>query len=398
MAEVMDKKAGSKTKGDAEGQAEKPARKAGEKVAIFKASAGDLLKALQKISGGAGRNKTLPILGHVLIAKDGSSLRFTATDMEQQLSVETELGASAGKTTVTADMRKLMDILKAISPDVLTTMVSDGVKSQITAGKSKFTVGSLEATDFPLMQEATFDAAVMLKQGTLRTMIDDVSYAMAVHDVRYYLMGMLLETDGKSVFAVATDGSRLAMAEALLEKDAAKRGIILPGRAVHEMSKLLSDGAEEVELRLSGNQASMTMGDVRLVTKLIEGKFPDYRRVVPANIKKSVTFEREQLSQALRRAALMTEERFKGVRMKFKTNELTLAVENTQGESVSEMIGIDYEGEEIDLGMNVAFLADAVDNVTGDTVTLGLRSGLDSILITQEKNPNFRGVVMPMRV
>jgi DNA polymerase-3 subunit beta len=398
MAETMEKKAGSKAKGTADEQAEVKERKGGEKSAIFKASAGDLLKVLQKIAGGAGRNKTLPILGHVLIAKDGSSLRFTATDMEQQLSVETELGASAGKTTVTAEMRKLMDILKAISPEVMTTMVSDGVKSQITAGKSKFTVGSLEATDFPLMTEATYDVAVTLKQGTLRSMIDDVSYAMAVHDVRFYLMGMLLETDGKSVYAVATDGNRLAMAEALLEQEAAKRKIILPSRAIHEMAKLLSDGAEDVELRLSSNQASMTMGDVRLVTKLIEGRFPDYQRVLPSSVKTSVTFEREELSQALRRAALMTDEKFKGVRLKFKENELTLAVNNAHGESVSEKVGIDYEGEEVELGMNVTFLADAVENVTGDTVTIGLRSGQDSILITQAKNPNFRGVVMPMRI
>lgn len=394
MVATVEKKAGSGKEAQA---APKDDRKGGSKIEVFKAAAGDVVKALTKISGAGGRNRTQPILAHVLIAKDGAKVRFTASDLEQQLSVEAELGGSPGKALVTAELRKLMDILKALPPDVVTSMVSDGVKSTITAGRSKFTVASLEASDFPLMTEAAYDGTVVLKQGVLRNMIDDVGYAMAVADIRYYLNGMLLETDQSTVYAVATDGHRLAMSEARTEKPLDKRSIILPRKVVAEMAKLLSDGSDQVELQLAGNQACMTIGDVRMVTKLVEGKFPDYRRVIPASVKESVTFDRVELAGALRRAALMTDEKFKGVRLKFDASELSLNVEN-HGESASEVVSIEYAGEKLEMGMNVLFLAEAVENMECEKVTLGVRTGQDSILITSPSNANFRGVVMPMRI
>jgi DNA polymerase-3 subunit beta len=395
MVAAVEKKAGS---GKDAQEAPKEERKAGAKVELFRAAAGDVVKALQKISGAGGRSRTMAILTHVLIVKDGAKVRFTASDLEEQLSVEAELGGSPGKATVTAELRKLMDILKALQADVMVSMVSDGVKSTITAGRSKFTVAWLEASDFPLMTEAAYDCAVVLKQGVLRNMIDDVSYSMAVADIRYYLNGMLLETDETTVYAVATDGHRLAMSEARTEKTMDKRSIILPRKVVGEMAKLLSDGAEDVELRLASSQACLTIGDVKMVTKLVEGKFPDYRRVIPQRVKESVTFDRVELASALRRAALMTSERFKGVRLGFDASELRLNVENDSGESASEVVAIEYAGEKLEMGMNVNLLAEAVENLACEKVTLGVRTGADSILITSPSNANFRAVVMPMRI
>lgn len=397
MAETASKAPTTAGKRDKAGTAP-IARVAGEKRTVFMAPVGMVREALQKISG-MGRNRSLPITTHVLMVRTGTTLRLVATNLDQEMEATVEVGGT-GQATATADLRKLIEILRSLPSDKVCTFKSDGVRSTLTCNKSNFTLSSLAPEDFPRFAEPAYGNPARLKQGMLASMIQQVSYAMAHQDVRYYLNGLYLEAQGQALYAVATDGHRLAFTEAQVEETLEQRSLILPDAVVNELSRLLAPSDdEEVELRLSDNALCMTLGNLRLMTKLVDGKFPDYRRVLPKRSAMSacVTFDRQALIQALQRAALMVPEKHQGIQLVFNKGEVCITVKGSQ-ESSEEVLEIDYTGPTLTMGVNVKYLIEAVDSIPAKVVTLGLRGETDSIMLIDDGNEAFSAVVMPMRV
>ncbi|MDO5653585.1 MAG: DNA polymerase III subunit beta, partial [Brachymonas sp.] len=261
---------------------------------VFKAPQAQVLGALQSVAGVVERRQTLPILANILLHKQGDAIRLTASDLEIQIRTSESLGGEAGDFQTTVGARKLIDILRSMPADQTVSLdVKDG-KAVLKGGKSKFTLQTLPAEDFPLVQEAAnFGPAFSVPQKTLKTLLAQVSFAMAVHDIRYYLNGILFVAEGKTLSLVATDGHRLAFASAELDTEVPKQEVILPRKTVLELQRLLGDSDEPLELQFASNQARFRFGKMEFVTKLVEGMFPDYYRVIPKDNKYSITLGRQ---------------------------------------------------------------------------------------------------------
>lgn len=367
------------------------------KVILTKAPNGELLKALQKVVGIVERRHTLPILNNILITKNGDSIRFTTSDLEHQLESNTALGINDSFANVTVPARKLQDVLKSLPEEASTTLTLDGEKMVVTSGKSRFTLTTLPAADFPLVEKAQVSTTITLKQRELRSLIGQVNYAMAHNDVRYYLNGMLLVAESNTMTAVATDGHRLAMSSVSTPTEAEERKVIIATKVVNEIHHLLQDSDDEVEIQLSSRQVVFQFNNLVFTAKLIEGNFPDFKRVIPKNPSQTVTFDRAMLLTSLKRGQLMASEKFRAVKLTFSNDTLELNVGNGN-ESVVDEIGIDYSGASMTLGMNIDYLIAALSNIETDTVAIGLRGEQDSILLTEPDHKEFRGVIMPMRV
>jgi DNA polymerase III subunit beta len=379
---------------------------------VLKAAQEQVLGALQAVSGIVERRHTLPILANVLIRKSGGRTELTTSDLEIQVRTSAELGGDESNFSTTVGARKLIDILRMLPSDQIVTLTAAQNKLTLQGGKSRFTLQTLPADDFPLVQEAAdFGPAFSVPQKTLKSLIDQVHFAMAVHDIRYYLNGILFVAEGKTLTLVATDGHRLALAQATLEAEIPKQEVILPRKTVLELQRLLKDdkaskeaakqeGAEEprIEMRFADNQAKFSFGGMEFVTKLVEGKFPDYNRVIPRNHKNHVTLGRAPLLACLQRAAILTSEKFKGVRVNFEPGTLRIASSNAEQEEAKEELEIDYGGDAIEIGFNVTYLMDVLANVNEDMVTLSLQDASSSALITVPERGGFKYVVMPMRI
>jgi len=266
-------------------------------------------------------------------------------------------------------------------------------------GKSRFTLQTMPAEDFPLVQEAAnFGPAFSVPQKVLKELLNQVSFAMAVHDIRYYLNGILFVAEGKQLSLVATDGHRLAFSSAMLDVEVPKQEVILPRKTVLEMQRLLSDKDGAIEMQFAGNQAKFTFEGMEFVTKLVEGKFPDYNRVIPKNHKNTVTLGRAILLTTLQRTAILTSDKFKGVRINLEAGVLRVAASNAEQEEAVDEIEIDYAGDSIEIGFNVTYLIDVLSNMSQDMVRMDLADSNSSVLVTMAENPNFKYVVMPMRI
>ncbi|MBB4842477.1 DNA polymerase-3 subunit beta [Paucibacter oligotrophus] len=371
---------------------------------VLKATQDKVLAALQAVAGIVERRHTLPILANVLIRKSGSSLELTTSDLEIQVRTTAELGGDAGDFTTTVGARKLIDILRSMPSDQTVSLAVNGSKLNLQGGKSRFTLQTLPSDDFPLVQEAAdFGPAFSVPQKTLKSLINQVHFSMAVHDIRYYLNGILFVAEGKSLTLVATDGHRLALASAELETEIPKQEVILPRKTVLELMRLLKDGKGEeenqpIEMRFAGNQAKFSFSGMEFVTKLVEGKFPDYNRVIPKNHKFNVTLGRTTLLASLQRAAILTSEKFKAVRLSFEPGLLSIASSNAEQEEAKEEIEIDYGGDLIETGFNVTYLMDVLQNMSQDMVSIDLNDSSASALITIPEQSGFKYVVMPMRI
>ena len=366
---------------------------------VLKAPQQKLLEALQSVAGIVERRHTLPILANVLLKKTGEDIQFTTSDLEIQVRTQATLGGDAGNLSTTVGARKLIDILRSLPNDQLVTLTAAASKLTLTGGKSRFTLQTLPADDFPLVNEAVdFGPAFSVPQKTLKTLINQVHFAMAVHDIRYYLNGILFVAEGKQLTLVATDGHRLGLAQAQLETDIPKQEVILPRKTVLELQRLLKDEDTPIEMRFAGNQAKFGFSGMEFVTKLVEGKFPDYNRVIPKNHKNSVTLGRATLLASLQRAAILTSEKFKGVRVNIEPGTLRIASSNAEQEEAKEEIEIDYSGDTIEVGFNVTYLMDALSNISQDMVKIELQDGNASALITVPEQTGFKYVVMPMRI
>jgi len=366
---------------------------------VLKATQEKLLSVLQSVAGIVEKRHTLPILANVLLRKTGPSVQFTTSDLEIQIRTTADMDGDAGSFTTTVGARKLIDILRTMPGDQTVSLESSQNKLVLKGGKSRFTLQTLPAEDFPLVQEApSFGPQFSVPQKTLKDLLNQVSFAMAVHDIRYYLNGILFVAEGKALSLVATDGHRLAFASANLDVEVPRQEVILPRKTVLELQRLLSDAEGAIELQFANNQAKFSFGGMEFVTKLVEGKFPDYNRVIPKNHKNALTLGRAPLLASLQRTAILTSEKFKGVRLNLEKDTLRVASNNAEQEEAIDELDIDYAGDAIEIGFNVTYLIDALANMDQDMVKMELADANSSALITIPENASFKYVVMPMRI
>jgi len=375
---------------------------------VLKTTQNQLLSALQSVAGIVERRHTLPVLANVLLRKSGETVQLTTSDLEIQIRTAAQLGGDSGNFSTTVGARKLIDILRSMPADQTVSLESQASKLILKGGKSKFTLQTLPAEDFPLVQEApSFGTAFKVPQKTLKNLLDQVAFAMAVHDIRYYLNGILFVAEGRQLSLVATDGHRLAFSSATLDTDVPnKQEVILPRKTVIELQRLLSDAsvpegqdAPMIEMQFAPNQAKFSFGAMEFVTKLVEGKFPDYNRVIPKNHKNSVTLGRAPLLASLQRTAILTSEKFKGVRLNFEPGTLRVASNNAEQEEAVDELDIDYGGDAIEIGFNVTYLIDALANMSQqEMIKIELQDANSSALVTLPDDTNFKYVVMPMRI
>ena len=366
---------------------------------VLKATQDKVLAVLQSVAGIVERRHTLPILANVMLRKSGNALQFTTSDLEIQIRTTAELGGDEADFATTVNARKLIDILRSMPADQTVSVEASQDKLVLKGGKSRFTLQTLPAEDFPLVQEsASFGPTFSVPQKTLKGLMNQVAFAMAVQDIRYYLNGILFVAEGKQLSLVATDGHRLAFASATLDVEVPKQEVILPRKTVIELQRLLSDADGAIEMCFANNQAKFGFGAMEFVTKLVEGKFPDYNRVIPKNHKNSITLGRAPLLASLQRTAIMTSDKFKGVRLNVEPGLLRVASTNAEQEEAVDELDIDYSGDSIDIGFNVTYLIDALASMGQDMVKVDLQDGNSSALITIPENDSFKYVVMPMRI
>lgn len=358
-----------------------------------------LLKPLQTVIGIVERKQPLPILSNVLIEKTGANLRFVATDLEIQITTQINDANQTGTdAAITVAAKKLQEILRVLPEGSKVTLDIQDNRLQVKVNKSKFSLQTLPAQDFPKVSEQLDQAEkVQMEQGQLKKLFSMVQYAMAQQDVRYYLNGVLLVIDGAYLKLIATDGHRLAFTSTKLDKEYPKREIILPRKTVSELVKLLVDSEEKITFDLAEKQVKITFSDIVLTSKVIDGKFPDYERVVP-NYTNHLTLDRLFILQALQRAAILSNEKFRGVRFMLTEKNLRIISSNSEQEEALEDMETDYHGPALDIGFNVNYLLDGLNNASAQTITFSFGDPNSSILITVPGNDEFKYVVMPMRI
>ena len=360
-----------------------------------------LLKQLQTVIGVVERKQPLPILSNVLIEKRGSSLQLTTTDLEIQISSQLNDHQQINTDeAITVGAKKLQEILRVSPEDSKISLEIKDNKVQIKINKSRFTLQTLPPTDFPKISVNTTEShSFHFSQEKLKKMINMVQYAMAQQDIRYYLNGVLLVIDETSLKLIATDGHRLAFVETKIniENPKFKQEIILPRKTINELVKLLSDTDEPIKFNLAENQAQMHFSNISLITKIIDGKFPDYNRVIP-KYTNHLTLNKVLIIQALQRAAILSNEKFKGIRFVLTEKNLRLISSNNEQEESQEDIETDYMGIALDIGFNVNYLLDGLNNIQEETVIFSFGDANSSILLTIPENESFKYVVMPMRI
>ncbi|HMN46326.1 MAG TPA: DNA polymerase III subunit beta [Povalibacter sp.] len=363
----------------------------------FSAGREAILAPLQAVIGVVERRQTMPILANVLIAGRGDELSITATDLEVELVAKAKVSLQQGGE-ITVPGRKLLDIVRALPEQANVTVSVEGEKAVVKSGKSRFTLTTLPASDFPTIEDIRAQQSLSVSQAALKRLLDKTHFSMAQQDVRYYLNGMLVEIAEKVLRTVATDGHRLAYCETELEDGSGgAQQVIVPRKGVLELQRLL--GTEgSVELAIGTNHVRAHIGDIRFTSKLIDGRFPEYGRVIPANPPRQVRADRDVLRSALQRAAILSNEKYRGIRLAVKANALVLQSHNPEQEEAEEELEVAYDGEEVEIGFNVNYLLDALAAVDGNEVQLGLTDANNSCLVTAPSVASSKYVVMPMRL
>jgi DNA polymerase III subunit beta len=357
----------------------------------------DFLAPLQSVIGVVERRQTMPVLANVLLTARDNRLHVTGTDLEVELVAGSSVTVQQ-PGDITIPGRKLLDIFRSLPEKTNVTLTTDGERISLRAGRSRFTLSSLPAAEFPLVEEINTQHTVSVPQGEFRRLIDKTHFSMAQQDVRYYLNGLLIETDGKTLRAVATDGHRLALCEMeLAGKARTPHQVIVPRKGVLELQRILgTDG--NVELAVGTNHVRAQIGEIRFTSKLIDGRFPEYGRVIPANPPRRVEADREVLRQALQRTAILSNEKYRGIRLTARPELLTLQAHNPEQEEAEDQVEVSYQGEEVEIGFNVNYLLDALSAIEGDKVEIGLTDSNSSALIHAPGTTQTRYVVMPMRL
>ena len=365
---------------------------------LFKGPRDQLLSPLQSVCGIVEKRHTLPILSNVLMEKNGDRLTLLATDIEIQIRTETATGGS-DKASLTVAARKLQDILRSLPESAEVSLNYEDRRLQLKAGKSRFNLQTLPAEDFPHMAGA--DGAktkITIAQKQFKRLLALVQYAMAQQDIRYYLNGLLLVVNGSEIRVVATDGHRLAYASETLQGTHERQEVILPRKTVLELSRQLADNDDPLDIVLAPTQVQFRFGSIEFVSKLIDGKFPDYERVIPQNHTKTIKLKREGLLHSLQRVAILTNEKFRGVRLVVSTGALKIISSNAEQEEAQEEIEIEYSGDTLDIGFNVTYLLDVLNNLNNESIECRLADSNSSALFMLPEQQNFKYVVMPMRI
>jgi DNA polymerase-3 subunit beta len=356
-----------------------------------------LLKPLQAVIGVVERRQTMPILSNVLLVARDGELAITATDLEVELVAQTAVEVEAGGE-ITVSGRKLLDICRAL-PDGATIDISvSGEKLVVRSGRSKFSLVTLPAAEFPTIEDIKAGQTIEVPQAVLGRLIEKTHFSMAQQDVRYYLNGMLLETGGKYLRAVATDGHRLALCQAELDgDDLDEQQVILPRKGVLELQRLMT-GDGSVNIELGTNHVRIQLEGIRFTSKLIDGRFPEYDRVIPKDSSNELSADRAEFRSALQRTAILSNEKYRGIRLIIRDSGVILQAHNPEQEEAEEELEVDYSGEDIEIGFNVNYLLDALGAVESGSVTLSVLDGNSSCLIREPGKDDSKFVVMPMRL
>ena len=365
---------------------------------ILQADRDALLKPLQAVTGIVERRHTLPILSNVLLESTHGQTNILATDLEIQINTDGPK-SETGDFRITTNAKKLQDILRALPEGAQVAL--DWAQNRLTlkAGKSRFALQTLPAEDFPLMSVGEeVSSAFSLTQEALKGMLSQVQYSMAVQDIRYYLNGLLMQTEGDQLRLVATDGHRLAYSAATIEADLPKAEVILPRKTVLELFKLLNQPNERVSVELLNNQVRFRCNGTVIVSKVVDGKFPDCNRVIPLDNDKIFLLNRSHLLGALERAAILANEKFRGTRLHLQPGLLSVVCSNNEQEEAREELEIAYQGGELEVGFNINYLMDVLRNVHAEDMQLAFGDANRSTLFTIPNNPNFKYIVMPMRI
>jgi len=358
-----------------------------------------LIKPLQLVAGVVERRQTLPVLSNILLVAEGNQLSLTGTDLEVELIGRVELDEPAQAGSVTVPARKLMDICKSLSDDARIELELTGQKMVIKSGRSRFSLSTLPAAEFPNVEDSPQAMQLTLPQAALRHLIEQTGFSMAQQDVRYYLNGMLLEVRDGTLRAVSTDGHRLATAISDVEvEDGTQHQIIVPRKGILELARLLQGGDNPVSLVIGANHIRANVGDFTFTSKLVDGKFPDYQRVIPRNGDKVLLGDRLELRQVFSRIAILSNEKYRGVRLLITDGMLQVMANNPEQEEAEETVAVDYEGGSLEIGFNVNYLLDVLSILNSDVVRFTLFDSNSSALIEGFEEPDATYVVMPMRM
>jgi len=358
----------------------------------------DLLKPISIVAGVVERRQTLPILSYVMLRSRDGRFTMTGTDLEVEVSAAIPLQVADFELTVPA--RKLFDICRAIPAEATITLDKHGDKVLVRAAKSRFSLLTLPAADFPTIDSDDLKQALTIEESLLKTLLDQTQFCMAQQDVRYYLNGLYLEFKKEGgLRGVATDGHRMAIAETLLsETQNADTQIIIPRKGVQEIARLLSATDSSIRMFVGVNHIRLEVGSVVLTSKLIDGRFPDYTKVVPATLSKTIHLERGPFREALGRVAILSNEKYRGVRLNLQPGKLSISAHNPEQEEATEDLDIDYKGEGMEIGFNVNYLTEAVSAIHGDELVLGLNDPNSSCAVYSPAEPRTQYIIMPMRL
>ncbi len=357
----------------------------------------DLLKPLTTVAGVVERRQTLPILSNILLRHNGKELVLTGTDLEVEISTRTDSTGSSGEITVPA--RKLYDICKALPNEAKIDITLEKEKVLIKSGKSRFRLLTMPASGFPAIETAQWDTSLTLSQKNLRWLLEKTMFCMAQQDVRYYLNGLLLEAHAQRLRGVATDGHRLSLADVDISSsvDVEKQAIV-PRKGVQEMARFLDDSDTDIQLQFGANHLRCTQKDLTFTSKLIDGRFPDYNRVIPVKQDKKILVQRSMFRETLNRAAILSNEKYRGVRFGLSRDQMTITAHNPEQEEAQEEIAITYAGEDLEIGFNVSYISEAVAAIDSEQVEFCLSDQSSSCLLRAPGSQKYLYVVMPMRL
>lgn len=364
----------------------------------FKVNREALLKPLQQVAGVVERRQTLPVLSNVLVQVEPGRLSMTGTDLEVELVGRIVLDdGEAGEITVPA--RKLLDICRELPDKAEIDFAQADQRLTIRSGRFRSALSTLPAQDFPGVDKSASEFSIMVDARTLKRLLDRTAFAMAQQDVRYFLNGMLIELSAGQIRAVATDGHRLATSHTALAQEAEDtRQVIVPRKGVLELQRLLNEVNGDVELSIGVNHLSVQSADFSLTTKLIDGRFPDYQRVIPRDGDKVLLADRQELRQALSRTAILSNEKFRGIRVNLSPGQLQLSANNPEQEEAEEIVSVDYEGDNLEVGFNVGYIQDVLGVVDGDKVRITMHDANSSALLEEPGDDDSVYVVMPMKL
>lgn len=357
----------------------------------------DLIKPLSVVAGVVERRQTLPILSNVLVRQDERGLSLTGTDLEVEISAQIPVQGERSELTLPA--KKLFDICKALPADARIDIATEKDKAVVKSGKSRFRLLTMPSAEFPVIEAAKWEEVVALPQQQLKWLLEKTMFCMAQQDVRYYLNGLLLEFAGKKLRAVATDGHRLALAEVELPNGKLEgKQVIVPRKGVQEMTRFLENTEENVEIQIGSNHLRTNMKGLTFTSKLIDGRFPDYNKVIPASQSKRVLINRDVFRETLNRAAILSNEKYRGVRFGLSKGMMTITAHNPEQEEAQEELAVGYSGEDMEIGFNVNYIADAASALDTEEVEFGLNDPNSSCLLRAPDNKQHLYVVMPMRL